>query len=418
MRKFLPHSIFRPSKPDFSRFFGRCTPFVHQQVDVTLCCGQSPAEQRRHLGLVITSDIEDGLGFHFRQGNKPGFAQIADALASPQNLFNQLALLQAGCIARMPSRAAIDCRTRLLRSHMLCHLQFAQRLHQVDGVVAFICIKGAAALDRRGSDLQCRFSFPIAGGLRRFTINHQAVPVIYRGVSHVTQVGFVARALLEELRLIIGCRGERFIAALLAFEVHRQILAAKFGRLARAVLGNKALHRGLSFNQCPGNRKLLMQGQLLPLSLGNHCAKELTRDVFGKELIPVHSKAVGRPSAFILPQANKPAVQQVVFNMLHQPLLRTDGIWQMNYTRTQQTLCRNAGALCVRVQLGKRAIHRAENPINRHAQFAQRLSCRNPHLQPLGVAHRVLFGAHHSHLIQTSHDNPANISLKSFGIGF
>ena len=48
MREFLPHSLCRPSKPDFSRFlslFEVCSsPFGNQRADCALCRRQSPAE--------------------------------------------------------------------------------------------------------------------------------------------------------------------------------------------------------------------------------------------------------------------------------------------------------------------------------------------------------------------------------------
>ena len=422
MGRFLPHSLCRPSKPDFSRFlglFGVCSsPFGDQQADFALCRRQSPAEQRRHPGQVVTSEGEDGLGLHFRQANKTGFAQTADGLAPPKNLFHQLALLQADRIAHMSGRAAIDRRAGLLRCHMRRHLHLTQRLHEVGGVVTLVRTQRVARLERPGRHLQGRFSFRLASGLCRFNINHQAVTVLHQGVPHVAQARFVARALLEEPRLIIGRRSVRLIAALLPFEVHRRILAATFGRLARTILGHKALHRGPGFNQRPVDRKMFMRGQSLPLSQGNYLAEELTHDVFGKEPIPVLRKGGGCPDAFIHRQADKPAVQQVVFNMLDQLPFRANGEQHLKQTRTQQSLRRNTRTSRVRVQLGKRAVHRAENAIDQHAQFAQRMPLRNPLLKTPVAEHRMLCRIRRSHLLQSRPDKAAIISLASDGRGF
>ena len=91
MLKFLRPALCGTLKPGFSRFSGLygfcCPPFGGRQTDFSLCRRQSPAEQRRHPGQVVTSEGEDGLGLHFRQANKPGFAQTADGLAPPKIWF-------------------------------------------------------------------------------------------------------------------------------------------------------------------------------------------------------------------------------------------------------------------------------------------------------------------------------------------
>lgn len=143
MSQFLRHSPCSPSKPDICRFRGAfqgcCSPFGAQQVDFALCRRQSPAEQRRHAGLVVTIEGEDRLCLHLRQPNKIGSAQTTNCLAPHQNFFNQLALPQTNRVTRMSRRPAIHCRTRLLRHSMGCDFHLAQRFHKVGGVVAFVC---------------------------------------------------------------------------------------------------------------------------------------------------------------------------------------------------------------------------------------------------------------------------------------
>lgn len=161
------------------------------------------------------------------------------------------------------------------------------------------------------------------------TVLHQLMP-------HIAQADFVALTLLEDPHLIIGCRSMRFVAQLFTFEVLRRILAASFGRLTRAILGNKALHRHPGFNQPPIHREMLMRNQLLPLSQRNDLAEKLAHDIFGK--------GHGRPDTFIHQQASKPVVQQVVLNILYQLPFRTDRKQKLNQSLTQQPLCRNARA--------------------------------------------------------------------------
>ncbi len=72
----------------------------------------------------------------------------------------------------------------------------------------------------------------------------------------------------------------------------------------------------------------------------------------------------------------------------------------------------------VRVQRGKRAIHRAENPIDQLVQFAQRMPLRNPLLQAPVAEHRMPCPIRRSHLLQPRHDKAAIISLASIGRGF
>ena len=108
MKNFLPSSPGGPWKPDFSRFSGPfrgcCSPFGDQWADFALYGRQSPVEQRRHPGQVVTGKGEDGLRCHLRQANETGLAQTADGLRPTKDSLDPLALLQANCVAGMPRR--------------------------------------------------------------------------------------------------------------------------------------------------------------------------------------------------------------------------------------------------------------------------------------------------------------------------
>lgn len=373
MKNFLPFNPAGTWKPNFGRFSGPfrgcCSPFGDQRAESALYRRQSPAEQRRHSGQVVTGEGEDGLGRHLRQANKPSLAQTADGLRPTKDFVDQLALLEADCVTGMPGRPAVDGRAGFLRRDMGSDLGLAHRLHEIRRIVALVGTQCAAS--RHGTLDHAGRCFPFRGAtcLRRFDIHHQAVAVLHQRMPHIAKARFVPFTLLEEPGLRVRRRGMGVVTALLALEIHGRVLAAPFRRLARTVLGDKALVGGPGIDQRAIDREMFIGSQLPPLGQGQDLAKELSHDGFRKQPLPVLGEGRRRPHVVIHREADEPAVQEVVLNVLHQLPFGTDRKQHLQETCPQQPFGWDAGAPGAGIQLLEGRVHRGQNAIDQHPEL-------------------------------------------------
>src|SRR4029077_18852607 len=86
-----------------------------------------------------------------------------------------------------------------------------------------------------------------AGRLRHRRRDNEPAAVLHQRVAHEAELGFLAPSLAKKLRLGIGGRGMRAIAALLTVKIPFAVWAGT-GRIVRAVLRLEALHRSPSRN--------------------------------------------------------------------------------------------------------------------------------------------------------------------------
>ena len=82
--------------------------FGDLRAEYALCAIQAPAKDRRQPRQVVRRKSEDRLRSHLGQSNKAGLAKTAHRLRPAEELFHQLALLQAMRVARMPARTSIN----------------------------------------------------------------------------------------------------------------------------------------------------------------------------------------------------------------------------------------------------------------------------------------------------------------------
>lgn len=422
MKNFLPSNPCGAWRPDFSRFSGPlrgcCSPFGDQWAESALYCRQSPAQQRRHPGQVVTSEGEDGLRRHLRQANKAGFAQTAHGLCPTKDFLDQLALLQTERVAGMPGRSAIDGLAGFFRRHVRRDLGLTHGLHEIRRVIALVSTQGAAGRHAALDHLGRRFPFCRAARLRRFDIDHQAATVLHQRMPHVAEPGLVAFALLEEPGFRVGGRGVGVVAALLALEIHSRVLAAAFRRLARTVLGHKALVGSPGVDQRAIDREMFIGSQLLPLGQNQDLAEELPHDGFRQQPLPVLRKGRRRPHAVIHGKADEPAVQEVVLDVLHQLPLGADGKEHLDKAGPQQPFGRDAGATGTGIQLLEGRVHRRQDAIDQHPQLPQGMIRRYPFFQRPVAEHRMLGRVRPSHRFRSRSGNARIIPSALQGRGF
>src|SRR5437660_370620 len=96
--------------------------------------------------------------------------------------------------------------------------------------------------------------------------DNQTIAVLHQRMAHEAQPRFLTRSFAKQAGLGIGRRTMRVVAPPLAVEVPLAI-AARIGRLARAVLGAKAFQARPGFEQCAVDREMLARQQRLDLVL-------------------------------------------------------------------------------------------------------------------------------------------------------
>lgn len=114
---FLPRTLCSTWKPALIRFLcaasGFWLPFGALRADYALRAIQAPAKDRRHARQVVRGKGEDRLRLYLGQSNKAGLAKTAHRLRPAEDLFHQLALLQALRVGRVPARTPINGTARL-----------------------------------------------------------------------------------------------------------------------------------------------------------------------------------------------------------------------------------------------------------------------------------------------------------------
>ncbi len=194
----------------------------------------------------------------------------------------------------------------------------------------------------------------------------------------------------------------RVVLTLFSREIHRCIAPAILRWLAGAILGLETLRRRPGFNQRAIDREVLGRDQSVPLRQTQHLAEEGARHRFVEQAVPILRERTVIPDLVIHIQANKPAIEQVVVNVLHQLPLRPNRVQRLDQTGPQQPLRRNRRAPRLGVQLFEVRMQRRQKTIYQHPQFAQRMRGRNPLLQGSVAEHLRLAYVGTAHEIATS----------------
>jgi len=211
--------------------------------------------------------------------------------------------------------------------------------------------------DRPDCHLQRSFSFRFACGMGHENINHQTVTILHKGMPLVAQARFVACTFLEEPGLIVGRRGGSPLFRFSSLKSPLGFLPPPSGGLPEPSLA-KTHHRDPGFNQRALNREILMQDQPLPLRQGADLAKKTRMMPSEKNRSQFSGKVVAAPTPSSI---DSPTNQR--YSRLYSICCPSC------YSATPEADAHAAiapqecQAPCVRVQLGKRAIHRTENTI-------------------------------------------------------
>ena len=370
------------------------------------------------------------LGFHLGQSNKAGLAKATDRLRPTKDFFDPFAQAQADPVTRVSSGPTIN-RTLRLSRHVRGHALLTHRLDETRRIVILVSPQGGAPLQRAHDHRGRRFTLRRAGGQRRFHIDRQSVSIFHQGMAHVTEPGLVPLGLLEQARLRIGGRGMGVVLAFSPFEIHRRVTTAAFRRLARTVLGDKALHRGPGFNQRAIDREVIGRDQTVPLCQAQHLAEESTGNAFIEQTVTVLRETAVIPDLVIHVQTDKPAIEEVVVNVLHKLPFRTNRVQRLNQAGAQQTLGRNRRAAGLGVQHLEVSMQRGQNAVDQRTQFTQRVRHRNPLFQcpiakdlrlgHVGAAHEIYISLnsndklYHTHTMGGVFQRPVRFHCSAVG---
>src|SRR5258705_406296 len=145
----------------------------------------------------------------------------------------------------------------------------------------------------------------------------------------------------------------RFIFALSAMEVARRVTPAVIPgrwRLAAAILRNKALHAGPSLDQHAVDREVLAGEKLTNLRQIEKARKKLGRNIAVQQPVPVLAEHGRIPHRIVCREADEPAEQQIIVELLHQLPFRAHRVKRLKQQRSQQPLRRDRRASFARIE--------------------------------------------------------------------
>jgi hypothetical protein len=123
---------------------------------------------------------------------------------------------------------------------------------------------------------------------------------------------------------------------------------------------------------------VFIREQARRLGLGPHFEEERLRDVAVQETVPVLTEDGRRPHGVIHTQADEPAEQQVVLQLLHQQPFAADGVQRLQQQRPEQLLGWDRRPPNVGVQTVKAGRQPCEHRVGHLANRAQRMVGRDP----------------------------------------
>ena len=126
------------------------------------------------------------------------------------------------------------------------------------------------------------------------------------------------------------------------------------------------------------NREVLIAEQRLDLRCTHQLLQELPNHLVIEEPLPVLGECGGVPDRIIRAQAHKPAVKQVVVQLLEQKPLGANPVERLQERGQQQLLGRYRGPAFCGVQLTEGGIEPIEGLIRQLPDPPQRVAGRNP----------------------------------------
>lgn len=352
-------------------------------ASVSGACADS--NQRANPHEVVRSVGEGEHPRHLLTPPVPQLAKHPDCLPPPEPFFHEFSFPLTDFVPRVARGSPIDRTAGSPGMNVLTDVRrdtgLPSRRDERGGVIAFVGADGP--LDPWGfqprQHLQRRVLLGVAPGGTHVRRDHQAVAVLRDHAAQIPQNRRGALALAGQPRLGIGGRAMGRVRALLPPEVHRRVLrvivaAARRSRGDRA----HALVTGPGFEQRAVDGEVLMREELPRVRLRQHPLEEGFRDVALQQPLPILREDRRDPHRIVRIQADKPAIQQIVVQLLHQLPLAPHGEEHLQQQRPQQLLRRNRGAAILRVQAGEPRRQIAENRLDQLTDHAQRVIRRDP----------------------------------------
>src|SRR5271165_3087193 len=298
--------------------FGKNAPFPVLQTDSS--CRR---QDRWNADEVIGGGGQDKEPFDQAAPAMPRLAQTTNGLDPTERFLDPLSFDQADAIAGVPCRPCIDRRpaTSIVLGDMRSAASLAAPGNELGRVIVLVSADGAARLGIIFNHLKGGGALGGAIGLRQPGVDDQAVAVLGHQMAHMAELGLLAGSLAKQTRVRVGRRGMRVVPAFLAVKVAFGIASAatcavsRRGRAA-AILGNEALHARPSLDQRPVYREMLTREQLANLRQIQHASHELTGNVAVQQSIPVLAEDGGIPDLIVHREADEPAEQQIIVELL------------------------------------------------------------------------------------------------------
>ena len=112
---------------------------------------------------------------------------------------------------------------------------------------------------------------------------------------------------------------------------------------------------------------MLVRNQILPFRDQQHLGEETLRHAFAKQAVTVGAESRVVPYRFVDIHADKPAIEQVVFDVLDQLALGADREQRLDQAGPEQAFRRNRRPATARVQRRKLGAHALQNSVNQNA---------------------------------------------------
>src|SRR6516165_1588593 len=348
-------------------------------------CG---CQNRGDANEVVGSGRENEEPFNQAATAVPGLAEATNGFQPAERLLDLLSLDRADAIARVARGPRVNCRPAIgvILGHMRRAATLATSGDEVRGVIVFVGAHGASRLGIVIDHVKGGGAFSCAVGFSEPRVDDESVAVLCHQMAHVTELCLFSGALAEQPCIRIGCREVRVIRAFLAMKVALGVASATGCSTSRwrrvtTILGNKALHARPSLDQRTVDREVLAREQAADLRQVQDAGHELTGNIAVQQTVPVLAENCGIPDQVVHRQADEPAEQKIVFELLHQQAFRTHGIERLEQKRSQQPFRRDRRLALSRIKLAESRRQLQQGFVDELSDRAQRVVRRNPRLK-------------------------------------
>jgi site-specific DNA recombinase len=223
-----------------------------------------------------------------------------------------------------------------------------------------------------------------ASGGGDLKVDQQTMPILHQRLTHVAQLGLLARAFAAQAGIRVGPALVRGVGALLAVEVHPAIarIAFTWRRVAcRLVFGPEALEAGGRFDQGAVHAEVVVTQQVQPTGLAHHLVKEFAAHVVPQQALPILTEGAVIEARLDHVHIQKPPKQEVVLQLFTEGAFAADRVQAHQQAGFEQTLGWDGRAPTVRVHGLEQRRQRRQRVIGEALDGAQRMIQRNAALQ-------------------------------------